>query len=243
MQEYGSGRQRLGIPTPSRPSPPPSPAPTSPPTTTNTDNSTNAPKLKEYLEFGKLLGDRVQDVKRQLEISGTAVTTDQESQEFMDAWENQQMRAYSMFESLVSEEMRGKSNENPRNVLQRNKNRLAVGPKSLQKFVEREFGSATRPLTAAERKLAKNKNLENKNFDKFELVAAATGAAAAAAAAAPPSSTAPPQEQQVTLVGKPLRPFSDDQVRNLVVCMCVRLGRRKGGTCHVTAPATTVAMI
>ena len=125
-QEYGSGRQRLGInQESSSPSPPPSSNPSAP-----------SPTLGEYLQFGKLIGERVQDVQRQLDINGAEVRVDEASEKILNAWQSEQMQAYSMFEALVDEGLRGSASQDNATLV-RNKNRLASGPSSLAKFVEK----------------------------------------------------------------------------------------------------------
>jgi hypothetical protein len=127
MQEYGTGRARLGIgredgndvsPTV------PLPSLTSAPNSAKRDET--APKLGEYLQFGKLIGERVQDVQRQLDINGARVQIDQESLEMLQDWQNEQKNAYAMFEALVDEQLRGNAAASEKDTLLRNKNRVCL---------------------------------------------------------------------------------------------------------------------
>jgi hypothetical protein len=188
-QEYGSGRQRLGI------EPTPSPAADAP-------SSADAPSLKEYLQFGRLMGERVQDVQQRLELNSAAVVVDEESLSYLDEWQGEQMAAYEMFEALVDDELRTKSAQTNA-TLMKNKNRRAISPRALGRFVEREFGNAPRAVTAGERKLAKNKG-------RLGALGAGSGVGAAAeafelvGAARPGDGTVEP-----ALAGKPARQGDD----------------------------------
>ena len=202
LQDYGSGRQRLGINESSASSPPP-------PSTSNSPSAPN-PTLGEYLQFGKLIGERVQDVQRQLDINGAEVRVDEASEKILNEWQSEQMAAYSMFEALVDEGLRGSASQDNATLV-RNKNRLASAPASLAKFVEKAYGNTPKPMTAGDRKLAKNR-LRLGGGDKgaitseegiFELVAA--------------SSSDTQDKKTPSLVGIPMRAAGEDEfseVRN-----------------------------
>jgi hypothetical protein len=126
-QEYGTGRARLGIdgsgeaaaappPAPAdTPAPAPGPGPAAP-----------SPTLGEYLRFGKMLGERVQDVQRQLDINATEVRVDAASRALLDEWQTEQVDAYAMFESLAAADPAGAGGATgfQSEVLLRNKNRV-----------------------------------------------------------------------------------------------------------------------
>lgn len=142
---YGTGRADLGLPSgpggSSQPHAPEAPKPT----------------LGDYLTFGKLIGERVQDVKRQLDINGQAVVVDKQSQELLQDWEAEQTAAYEMFEALVSREADiGEQASRTNSVLMKNKNKASDNIARISRFVQKEYLS-DRPLTAAEKKLSKNR--------------------------------------------------------------------------------------
>lgn len=209
MQEYGSGRQRLGINESSSSSPPP-------PSDNSTPSDPNNPTLGEYLQFGKLIGERVQDVQRQLDINGAEVRVDEASEKILDEWQSEQMAAYSMFEALVDEGLRGSDSEDNATLI-RNKNRLSTGPASLAKFVEKAYGNAPKPMSAGDRKLARNKRrlgggdkeVAGSEEGTFELVAL--------------SSNDENDEKAPSLIGKPMRAAGadgDSQVRKIKKIKC-----------------------
>jgi len=201
VQEYGSGRQRLGINETLSSSPPP-------PSDNSTPSDPTNPTLGEYLQFGKLIGERVQDVQRQLDINGAEVRVDEASEKILDAWQNEQMAAYSMFEALVDEGLRGSASEDNATLV-RNKNRLSTGPASLAKFVEKAYGNAPKPMSAGDRKLARNKQrlgggdreIAGGEEGTFELVAL--------------SSNDENDKKAPSLIGKPRRAAGDSQVRKI----------------------------
>lgn len=112
------------------------------------------------------MGDRVQDVQRQLELNNTSVVVNESSLQYLEEWQKQQKQLYSMFESIVDE---GAVNTpgmyaNKSKKLEKNKNVAVSGLESLAKFVEKEYGEAVYPPTASQRKLAKNKNISKGNI-------------------------------------------------------------------------------
>lgn len=188
-QEYGTGRERLGIGQGG--SPPPS----------GRDSNDKGPTLQEYLRFGRLIGERAQDVQRQLDINNASIRVDEASQQYLEEWQNEQFQSYAMFESLVKDDILPPEPAASRTaaVLMRNKNIAVPGLKSLAKFVEQEYGTtAQRPLNASERKLARNKNQAGlatelvTEAEPYELVA----------------TTAPLPPQLPELVAKPRHPYS-----------------------------------
>jgi hypothetical protein len=196
-QEYGSGRQRLGIDQTSS-SPPPA----------NTSDSN--PTLGEYLQFGKLIGERVQDVQRQLDINGAEVRVDEASEKILNEWQSEQMQAYSMFEALVDEGLRGSASQD-NSTLVRNKNRLASGPASLAKFVEKAYGNAPKPMSAGDRKLARNRQRAGGGDKEIAADEEGTFELVALSSIDENDKTATP-----SLVGKPMRAAAEDsQVRCL----------------------------
>lgn len=66
----------------------------------------------------------MQDVQRQLDLNGAAVRVDEASQQYLDEWQNEQLNAYSMFEALVDEGVRGRAGQE-NSVLMKNKNRVS----------------------------------------------------------------------------------------------------------------------
>ena len=75
-----------------------------------------------------MIGERVQDVQRQLDINGAAVRVDEASQQYLDEWQNEQINAYTMFEALVDEGVRKNGQEN--SMLMKNKNRVSYRKQS-----------------------------------------------------------------------------------------------------------------
>jgi len=67
VQEYGSGRQELGLP----------------PLEPSADGSEGVPKLGDYFMFGKLMGEKPAEVQRQLQLNSTAFAVDEESLEVL----------------------------------------------------------------------------------------------------------------------------------------------------------------
>lgn len=85
-----------------------------------------APTLKEYLQFGRMIGERVQDVQRQLDMNSTPVQVDEDSARYMEEWQNQQMSAYAMFETMVGAALDGPAQAQGNSTLERNKNRVSA---------------------------------------------------------------------------------------------------------------------
>jgi hypothetical protein len=116
------------------------------------------------------------------------------------------MAAYSMFEALVDEGLRGSASEDNATLI-RNKNRLSTGPASLAKFVEKAYGNTPKPLSSGDRKLARNKQrlgggdkeIAGNEEGTFELVAM--------------SSNDENDKIAPSLIGKPTRADGDSQVR------------------------------
>lgn len=64
VQEYGSGREQFGLP---------------PLEVAAAEEEESVPTLRDYLEFGQLMGESPADVTRQLEMNNQAVVVDEES--------------------------------------------------------------------------------------------------------------------------------------------------------------------
>lgn len=106
-----------------------------------------------------MIGERVQDVQQQLQLNSTGVLIDEESQQMLEKWQEEQMNAYSMFETLLetSASIRTAAVQSAKSTaLMKNKNTALVDEKGLAKFVERKYGATPRPLTASDRKLQRN---------------------------------------------------------------------------------------
>jgi hypothetical protein len=106
------------------------------------------------------MGDRVQDVQRQLELNNTPVVVDESSLQYLEEWQTQQKQLYSMFESIVDDGGIDKPGlyAKKSKKLEKNKNVAVSGLESLANFVEKEYGESVLRPTASQRKLAKNKN-------------------------------------------------------------------------------------
>jgi hypothetical protein len=72
------------------------------------------------------MGDRAQDVQRQLDINGADVRVDPASLEYLGDWQQEQMEAYRMFERMASAEL-GTGAPEQSAVLRRNKDRVSGG--------------------------------------------------------------------------------------------------------------------
>ncbi|KAL4458845.1 hypothetical protein ABPG75_013710 [Micractinium tetrahymenae] len=173
--------------------------------------SGDAATLAEYLHFGRLIGERPQQVKQQLDISGVQVQVDAESKEYLQSWEREELEAYAMFEAVVRAESSrsgGASSSAAAKKLQRNKNVLsaAASAEQLRQGARSQYERGV-PMTASQRRLARNKQnaggLEalmreaaatEDEEGGFELVAARPTAAAGA----------------VKLAAKPSRPAEDE---------------------------------
>jgi len=109
------------------------------------------------------MGDRVQDVQRQLELNNTPVVVDESSLQYLEEWQTQQKQLYSMFESIIDDEGVDKPGlyAKKSKKLEKNKNVAVSGLESLANFVEKEYGESVLPPTASQRKLAKNKNINS----------------------------------------------------------------------------------
>ena len=70
LQEYGSGRADLGLP----PLDPEAEGPL---------RGGGVPKLRDYLAFGQLMGEKPEEVQRQLQLNNMAVEVDEESLEML----------------------------------------------------------------------------------------------------------------------------------------------------------------
>lgn len=112
------------------------------------------------------MGDRVQDVQRQLELNNTPVVVDENSLQYLEEWQTQQKQLYSMFESIVDDGGGDKPGlyAKKSKKLEKNKNVAVAGLESLANFVEKEYGESILPPTASQRKLAKNKNINSGNI-------------------------------------------------------------------------------
>lgn len=108
------------------------------------------------LYTGKLIGERPQDVKKQLDLNGQEVIVDKQSKEILEEWEYEQTEAYSMFEMLITRENEIAAAPTRNDVLLKNKNRQSEGIDRITRFVEREY-LGVKPTTKADKKLSKNK--------------------------------------------------------------------------------------
>lgn len=128
--------------------------------------------MKEYLEFGKAIGEDIEDVKRQLEINGSAIKIDDESMEFLAKWQSEEIAAYEMFETLIESAVDKESTSmmaasaasafNQKDTLLKNKNRSQASIKmdSLAS-IRRKPSRSKEFLSAAERKLSRNRGRFN----------------------------------------------------------------------------------
>lgn len=80
------------------------------------------PSLADYLSFGRLMGEKVQQVQAQLELNGVEVRVDEESSEYLQSWEEEQASQYIMFEALATKELGDGAGSAK---LNRNKNRVS----------------------------------------------------------------------------------------------------------------------
>jgi len=71
-----------------------------------------------------MIGDRAQDVQRQLESNSATVRVDSASQQYLEEWQNEQMNAYSVFETLMEGDGVG-SSQGASTKLMKNKNRVS----------------------------------------------------------------------------------------------------------------------
>lgn len=177
LQKYGSGRAQLGLDG------------IAPESISDRKEEDARPALKEYLEFGKAIGEDIEDVQRQLKINGTSVLMDNESRQFLEAWQAEEMAAYEMFEYMLQDPSQvGSGDEHPvgslssgsKSVLMRNKNRVQHGLGRLG-TIRRKKSSLTsrKKLSATDSKLIRNKARYNDvtsfsgstDAPEFELIA------------------------------------------------------------------------
>ena len=111
-QDYGSGRRNM-----------PGAGDVPPPATAAPSPQEPEPSLADYLSFGRLMGEKVQQVQAQLELNGVAVRVDEESDEFLASWEEEQESQYKMFEALATKELGDGAGSAK---LNRNKNRVSA---------------------------------------------------------------------------------------------------------------------
>ncbi|KAL4435939.1 hypothetical protein ABPG77_000701 [Micractinium sp. CCAP 211/92] len=178
-----------------------------------TASGEGAATLAEYLHFGRLIGERPQQVRQQLDSSGVRVQVDTESKEYLQSWEREELEAYAMFEAVVRAEAShgsGAGASAAAKKLQRNKNILSAAA-SAEQLRQGARSQYERPIamTASQRRLAKNKRNAGglgagmqaslaEEEGSFELVATRPTAAGGTQLAAKPSR---PTEYEATSLG------------------------------------------
>ena len=171
---------------------------------------------------------------------------DEQSQKYLDDWQSEQLSAYSMFEALVNEDVSGSSRSaNESDTLVRNKNRVALRSQSLDKFVQRQFGvGPERPVSAADRKLARNKTRAKGFTSSSSSSSSSSGVDGGEGGGNEFELLSPKRAAVVVLSGKPLRPpgaFDQQKVSSIFNIMFLlsffslfsfSLLFRRGGLCQ-----------